>query len=469
MWLIKRKQALQPSSDDSVIKLQANVPIPAAQLTENNHAEEDAASPSCAQGAVPNQSMTAFMASPVSTSSPKRRFSIRKDTALSAENNPISDSEFDELVKMLPNHMPKTAMPLLGDWKNTQVSKEYEGYLKDLGIPWLIRKPALMFRPVVSFYVKSFSEDEIKNFDRYLSHVDGNPVIGCSFNIGPQKVAEPMVGFSAPARLGPKIKESITRKFDGDDLVTMRDWTVLQNARSSFKPLPTEIRCSVQKSSLEGVGDVMVETIIWAEGKKCIRTFVRSQPQNLKDCIRKGIPDRPIGCYFIWTQEGVNSIQKKLGLKKQQLINQMIFVDQPFTQIHFNNIYSHTIDEDMKEGQVKDVYDWDRLLSLKYIAEAPIIPPELPSDPQYSIRQDLVDYLAGRAREAGQKEVNQGGSKFCPFCKRNQIEAGALLTKDKFMLIFVGDPTHIQSIEHMVELNYVEEEDVDKAAASVSA
>jgi len=465
MWLCKerKKKATAPSSDSAVLRLQANVPTPTAQFIEKSVTQSPASENVYSDV---EQNAIDSTAAPVSiASSLKRRFSIRKEKPAEAIK-PASEDEVEVLLDMLPCHMPKTALPLLGDWKNTDVSKEYEGYLKDLGIPFLIRKPALMFRPTVSFYVKSFSDDEIKRFDRFLSHVDGNPVIGCSFNIGPQKVAEPMVGFSAPAQLGPKIKENITRKFDGDDLVTLRDWRVLQNARSSFKPLPTEIRCCVHKSTLEGVPDAMVETITWDDGKKCTRTFVRAHPQKLKDCIQKAIPDRPEGRYFVWTKEGADAIPKKLGMKKQQLSNQMIFADGPFTKFHFNNIYSHTIDED---GPTKDVYDWDRLLSLKYIIEAPIVAQELPRVPQYLIRQELVDYHAGRAKEAGAKEANQRGEKFYPFCKQNEIETGALLTKEKFMLTFVGNPSHIQSIGHMVELMYVEEEDVDKAAASVSA
>jgi hypothetical protein len=166
--------------------------------------------------------------------------SIPEGTVVPPDDPVVHGVRQSELSSKIPFHMPVTAASMLGSWKCTDISWSYETFLKDIGVPWVARKAAFAVKPTMYFHVKPFTEEEVKKFDRFLAHSDGGNMLGCSYSIGPIKVSEPIVGFEAPATLGNRIKEQVVRKFDGDALVTLRDWSVLRNMKASAKPLLLE-------------------------------------------------------------------------------------------------------------------------------------------------------------------------------------------------------------------------------------
>lgn len=273
------------------------------------------------------------------------------------------DPPTDEELKMLiPNKMPFTAVPLLGPWKCVEING-FENYLKDLGFPWVIRKAVCAVKPTLTFFVKSFSEEEVKLFDKFLKHADTGTILGCSITVGPKKLggSEPLVGFEGPALLGPKVKETINRKFEGDTLVTLRDWAVLRNAKKSFVPLPTDMRCTVEPGQ-DGAPDMMREHVTWEdptnEKRKgsYYRLFKRGNIVDLWDQFQGSAPQRADGKYYTWTDKGVTFATKYMHAKKEEAAGQGVMVGLPFTLSHFNMLYYKSA-----MSNPNDAWDWNRM------------------------------------------------------------------------------------------------------------
>ena len=359
-----------------------------------------------------------------------------------------------ELLRdLLPEKMPVSAHIILGQWKCTEISKTYDAYLSDLGFPWIARKIAVpLAKSTITFYVKSFSEAEVRTFDRFLQHFDGNPLLGCKYKIGPKTMQEPLPGFFQPALLGPKIKEEIVRYFDGDTLVTKRDWSVLQNARSAFKPVPTEMRVSVLPG-VAGQPDTLKEEVSWGDGKKYHRLFERV-PFELWDCFQGSAPKRPEGKYYVWTAAGIKFAGKKQGMKADEIKNfpsMGIAPGAPYHMGHFSMIWNATGSDDPSKG-----YDWLRMCKEGYIEEVPPekVAPAWPEEtPAYEIAAKLVEDAVAYFESLGAKKNDEGKVPACQGYLR-LIESDTL-SEETFKALYFIDNAKFASVEKMASDGYL--------------
>jgi hypothetical protein len=340
-----------------------------------------------------------------------------------------------ELLRdLLPAKMPVSAHIILGKWKCTEVSKNYESYLIDLGFPWIFRKVAVPFaKSTIVFYVKSFSDDEVKSFDRFLSHTDGNPLLGCKYKMGPKFMEEPLPGFIEPALVGMKIKEEIRRWFDGDTLVTTRDWSVLQNLRPSFKPVPTEMRVMVFPGAPGISRDTLREEVVWGDGKKYHRSFERVD-MELWDCFQGSAPKRPAGKYYVWTPSGIKFAAKTFGNKEKDMKNFGFVAGYGCHISGANRIWSETGGGDPSQG-----YDWARMCKEGYIEEVPVdgVPPSLPEEPKYVVKAALVGFVGEHFTAMG--------------CSKN--EAGKYAVCEGFLCIIEGDALLEETFKYLYIMN----------------
>ena len=350
----------------------------------------------------------------------------------------------DQLRAMMPATMPVGAIPILGKWKCTELSKEYDSFLQDLGFPWIARKPAIMLaKSTLTFYVKSFSAEELKAYDKYLHHQDGNPLLACKYKIGPATVEEPLPGFVQPSFVGAEIKEEITREFDGSTLVTRRDWISLKNGRSAFKVVPTEMRVYVA----EGENDCLHEVVTWGQGKRYHRSFTRLE-MDLRSCFLTGAPDRPDGKYFVWTEKGITFLIEKIkALNKNNCKDEGLIAGFGVHSSIFVELYNNSRDE-------SNPYDWNRLCEEGMIKLASTTPPDLPKGHKYIIREEFVNYMIDRLKDAGGKKNKRGKWTFCngPL----DIIQGHELKEETWKLAFTLNPSHLASPDDLVALQMVD-------------
>jgi hypothetical protein len=367
--------------------------------------------------------------------------SIPEGTVVPPDDPVVHGVRQSELRSKIPFYMPVTAAPMLGSWKCTDISWSYETFLKDIGVPWVARKAAFAVKPTMYFHVKPFTEEEVKKFDRFLAHSDGGNMLGCSYSIGPIKVSEPIVGFEAPATLGNRIKEQVVRKFDGDALVTLRDWSVLRNMKASAKPVPCEMRCFVVPSEKEGKPDKMTEVVTWgAAKKKYHRKFVRVEKNIDVMSHIKGIkPPRPAGQYHTWTESGVTWVQKQRSMSAKQSMSVGICTDWPFTDKDFDLMF------DMPGGVTND---WDKLISRNFIRVSNTVPPAMPIAAQCVIKPAFVDHVLSVLNGRGMKDTMK-------FQLKHNLHAGRALTPNAFQLAYSLDPSMMVSLANLIAMKFV--------------
>jgi hypothetical protein len=355
----------------------------------------------------------------------------------------------EEMMEMLPETMPEAGISLLGKWQCKSISKEYDTFLYDIGIPWLARKAMIpLAKSKITFLIKSFSDEEVKKFESSMTHSDGNPLLGCKYTVLGKSEMEPLAGFKEPMHVGHKILEPISRRWEGGTLVTSRDFSFFKNFRSAQKAVDTELRVYTEPGE-NGGPERLVEEVTWDSDKKYFRRFERIEKFDMWEAFLGKAPKRPDGEYYVWTKKGVDFFASQIlegkDAKKNAQMAKMIgfLVGVGFHQRCFDMVYKKTGGGE----DPSDVYDWERMKKEGMIKDAGVVPPDLPEEPVYLLTPFFCQYMIEYYQKMGAIEGPGGAWMFCEGIL--QIAPGKPLNSELYKIAYVSDPIKMATPDEM--------------------